>query len=57
MNAVSLLMIIVGIFIIINAPNFVDVLKGNAKFGAAKPATTSKTSASGGAVGQNKVAS
>lgn len=37
MNATSLLMIVIGIFIIINASNFVDVIKGGSKIGTVKP--------------------
>ena len=39
MNATSLLMIVIGIFIIINASNFVDVIKGGSKIGTVKPTT------------------
>ena len=33
MNATALLLLLIGIFIIVNAPNFVGVLNGSTKIG------------------------
>ena len=46
MTATAVLVILVGIFIIINAPNFVGVIQGNKKLsflGTAPSSTTSTT--------------
>lgn len=42
MNATAILLLLIGIFILINAPNFVGVLQGNTKisFAGSTPTTT-----------------
>lgn len=48
MNATGLLLLLVGVFIIINVGNFLQVLQGKAKIGYTAPSRSASSTITGG---------
>ena len=53
MSSTSLLLIIIGVFVIINSKNFVGVFQGNNTFLSTPATTSTTTSTSSGGTGGN----